>query len=184
MEVQNQEEQRPTNGAGAAAPQQLQQHTVSGIRPPNALALEGANAAENWKIFRQKWENYAIITKVANQEMQYQVALLLHTVGDQALRIYNGFQFTTPDDQRTTKEIIEAFEKFAIGSVNVAYERFIFNKREQGEGEPFDAYLTQLRTLIKTCDYCETCVDSILRDKIIIGVRDAETQKHLLKERT
>ena len=60
---------------------------VSGIRPPMALCIE-ANLAENWRSFKQKWQNYAIITNLDKQTAKCQVALLLHVIGDQALKVY------------------------------------------------------------------------------------------------
>ena len=59
---------------------------VSGIKPPSPLNLD-SNISDNWKIFKQKWENYTIITELDKQEQKYQVALLQHTIGDDALRI-------------------------------------------------------------------------------------------------
>jgi hypothetical protein len=63
------------------------------------------------------------------------------------------------------------------------YERFIFNRRDQLEGESFDSFLAALRTLVKTCNFCDNCIDSLLRDRIILGIKDPQAQKNLLKER-
>jgi hypothetical protein len=104
--------------APAAAP-------VSGIRPPPPFCME-ANLAENWRSFKQKWQNYAIITNLDRQTPKYQVALLLHVMGDQALKTYNGFQFDTDEDHRTVAEmpeIVQKFDIFAVGEVNETYER-------------------------------------------------------------
>jgi hypothetical protein len=138
---------------------------------------------ENWKLFKQKWNNYAVITLLDRQPVAYQVALLLHTIGDEALKIYNGFQFNTPENDRTTNEILEMFDTFAVGDVNETYERFVFNKRDQLEGETFEQFLSAIRTLIRTCNYCDNCVTSILRDRIVLGIFDTEIQTALLKER-
>ena len=67
--------------------------------------------------------------------------------------------------------------------MNETYERYIFNQRHQDESESFELFLSALRKLIKTSNYCETCVNSILRDRIILGIRDTNTQQALLKER-
>ena len=160
--------------APAAAPQ-----PVSGIRPPPPLTTE-TNVTENWKIFRQKWENYSVITNLTSQAREYQMALLLHTLGDDGLRVYNGFQFDTPKEDRTAAEIIASFEAFAVGEVNITYERYVFNKRFQQEAETFECFLASIRRLVKTCQYC---VNSIIRDRIVLGIRDPETQSELLKER-
>ena len=61
---------------------------VSGIRPPPPVCLD-TDCAENWRYFKQKWLNYAVITNLSNQSRQYQVTLLLHILGDQ----YNTIQY-------------------------------------------------------------------------------------------
>jgi hypothetical protein len=131
-------------------PQQAQQQAqhpppppVSGVRAPHPLVFDN-NLPETWKIFRQTWNNYAIIIQVSRQPVEYQCALLLHTMGSEALRIYNGFDFATPEAQRTTAEILAKFEQFSIGTVNKTYERFVFNKRQQQEGETFESFVSSL----------------------------------------
>ena len=158
------------------------QAPVPGIRPPPPVCLD-SNISENWRYFKQKWRNYAVITKLANQTAQYQVALLLHVLGEQALKIYNGFTFTSTEENRTVDEILQKFDEFAIGDVNETYERYVFHSRNQNEGETFESFLTALRSLIKTCRYCDNCVDSVLRDRIVLGIRDTQTQQLLLRER-
>ena len=155
---------------------------VQGIKPPQPLVV-GPNIMKDWKLFQQKWSNYSVITNLSRQSRAYQVALLLHTLGDDALKIYNGFHFDTPEDQRTMAEVIAKFQEFAVGEVNETYERFMFNRRCQHEGESFESFLAAIRSLIKTCNYCDNCVDTILRDRIVLGIRDPDTQTQLLKER-
>ena len=156
---------------------------VSGLRPPQPLNVTNTNIAENWRLFRQKWQNYAIITNLNNQPRQYQVALFLHTVGDEALKVYNGFKFDTADKARTVNEIVQKFETFAIGEINETYERYIFNRRNQHEGESFESFLTAVRSLVKTCRYCDNCLNSLIRDRIVLGIKDSTTQQILLRER-
>ena len=155
---------------------------IAGIRPPAPICMDD-NLVENWRFFKQKWKNYAIITNLAQQSPQYQVALLLHVMGDQALKTYNGFQFTAGEDDRTVDEILKKFDEFAVGEVNETYERYLFNKRNQNDGETFEGFLTALRLLVKSCNFCDNCNDSVLRDCIVPGIREVETQQLLLRER-
>ena len=151
--------------------------------PPQALCIQ-FNPCENWKLFNQKWQNYSVITNLERQDTNYQVALLLHTLGDEALKVYNGFNFHGDDRHRTVDEIIAKFDEFVlVGAVNETYERFLFNRREQKEGESFENFQSAIRTLAKTCNYCDNCKESLLRDRIVIGVRDSSIQTTLLKER-
>ena len=98
------------------------------------------------------------------------------------MRIYIGLSFDTLEDTRTVQQIVTVFDSFAIGEVNEAYECYIFNQRHQDECEPFDLFLSAMCKLIKTCNYCETCINSILCDCIVLGIRDSNTQKAHLKE--
>ena len=59
----------------------------------------------------------------------------------------------------------------------------MFNSRNQGEDESIDAYVATLRTLARTCNFCECVKDSLLRDRIVFGVKNAQTRKKLLQER-
>ena len=96
---------------------------VAGLKPPSPLVIDSKYLTENWKLFKQKWRIYHTLTAPHLQNREYQVALLFHTLGDDALRIYNGMNFITPEQQRTEQEIIDAFETFSIGEVNEIYER-------------------------------------------------------------
>ena len=83
-------------------------------------------------------------------------------------------------DTRITK-----FDEYFMGDVNETYERFKFNQRNQEAGENFDAYLTALRNMTETCNFC-TCPlmsDSLIRDRIVLGIRNEDSRKYLLQER-
>ena len=66
------------------------------------------------------------------------MALLENCPSDDVLRTYEGFNFSTPEFQRTTREIIDKFEHYAVGEVNETSERYMFHKRVQSEGETFE----------------------------------------------
>ena len=171
----------PSNSTAATATSS-DNRLVSGVKPPHPFSL-GSNLLENWKIFQQRWKTYAVLSQLSNQSREVQVALLLHTLADDALKVYNGFHFTTDESDRTVDEILDKFQEFAVGEVNETYERFIFNKRCQEDGELFDKFVSDLRTLVKSCSYCDNCINSMIRDRIVLGIRDSDVQTELLKVR-
>ena len=59
--------------------------------------------------------------------------------------------------------------------MNEVLERKKFNSRVQGEGETFDDFLTCLRDLSRSCNFCSSCNVSLIRDRIVIGLRSTET---------
>ena len=145
------------------------QATIPGLRPPDKLCL-GANPKENWNLFLQRWKTYTTLANTNAQPQNIQVALFLHLLDDDVLRTYNSFQFTIPPEDRNVNEIIDLFDKDAIGEVNETNERFVFNKRRQEDGESFDNFFSDLRRKIKTCNFCENCCESIMRDRVILGI--------------
>ena len=59
----------------------------------------------------------------------------------------------------------------------------MFHKRVQSEGETFEQFESDLIVLIKTCIFCENCVESVVRDRIVLGIRNPDIRQELLNKR-
>ena len=128
----------------------------------------------------QEWNNYSIIIQLDDKTEAYKKAMFLHAIGSETLKIVNTLNL--PADTKL-EEIILKLESHFIGELNETYERYKFNQRTQQEGESVTAYVTALRHLAKTCNFCDCLKDTLLRDRILIGIRCANTRKRLLQER-
>lgn len=95
-----------------------------------------------------------------------------------ALDIYDGFKFEDDSDKDDIDKIIAKFEEYCVGQRNETFERYNFNMRTQQEGETVDAYVTALKTLAKNCNFGQL-QDDLLKDRIVIGIRDNTTRKKL-----
>ena len=151
---------------------------LSGIKPPVPLNLQ-TNRVDNWSLWKQQWSNYVVISRLNSQSIDYQTAMVLNSIGTDALKIYNGFAFDN-GDIRDIATILKKFDEQIIGELNETYERYQFNSRKQATGERFDMYLTELRHLAKNCNFCNCLCDTLLRDRIVMGIHDNETRKRLL----
>ena len=60
------------------------------------------------------------------------------------------------------------------------HERYILNSRDQKEGEAIDTYVGELRTLAQSCNFCACLHDTLIRDRMDLGIRDGGTRKRLL----
>ena len=147
---------------------------------PKRLVFCG-NKADSWNLFFKRWSNYALLTRLGRKPREIQVAILANCLGDDAMRIYQGIQFDTPDSDRTVEDILQALSEYAVGIVNKTYERFVFRQRKQEEGEAFDTFYNDLRALSRTCNFCSKCNDSILSDQLVEGIRNQSTKQDLLK---
>ena len=71
---------------------------------------------ENWKIFRKRWNNYTLLTKLSDKANDIQVALFENSLGDDAMRISEGFNM---NEEKTTIYNIEIFDKYTSGTKNI-----------------------------------------------------------------
>ena len=171
----------PPTASGEQNGGQIQPPIIQGIQPPTGLNLAAKNKAVNWKVYKQQWENYSIVAQLDKQTEEYRVALFLYSIGPEAVKIYNSFDLSEANRKKLS-EIIKGFDNFAIGETNETYERYVFNSRDQKEGESIDAYVGELRTLAQSCNFCTCLNDTLIRDRIVLGLRDGGTRKRLLRQ--
>ena len=153
---------------------------IPNILPPASLCMTG-NVAENWRSWKQMWKHYSTVMCVDKYPVDFGVALLLHALGPEANKVYSVFEFAE-DEVKDIKTIIAKMDAYTIGETNETYERYVFNNRVQQEVETFDVFLTEIRTLSKSCNFCDCMRDSLIRDRIVTGIKDGGTRKRLLQE--
>ena len=134
-----------------------------------------------YKAWHNRWIDYSIVTKLQDETPEYRCSMLRYTFTEETRKIYNTLNLTA-DEAKDDKTIITKLETFAKGTVNETLERHTFNSRTQEEGESFDDFLTELKVLLKNCNFCANCVDGILRDRIVAGVRDSSLRQKLLSD--
>ncbi len=57
----------------------------------------------------------------------------------------------------------------------------MFNTRVQNVGETIDAYVTELKIQAKNCEF-GALSDELIRDRIVVGIRDDAVRSRLLRE--
>lgn len=146
---------------------------------PSPLSLNG-NLASNFKKFKINFEIYMKATGHNNKDSSTKTAILLNVLGEEAIELFQTFDLK--DEERSDYEkVIKAFEDYTTPQTNIVMERFKFNSRSQHSGEPFESFVTDLRKLIKSCDFGNQ-MDSLLRDRIILGIEDKALQERILRE--
>ena len=120
------------------------------------------------------------MTNAGSQSPDFQKSLLISTTGLKALQIYN--YGCDPADTDTAENILTNLDAHILRDTNETFERYKFNTRAQKPDESIDDYLASLKTLAKTCNFCECLKTSLLKDRIVLGVIDEPTRKRLLQE--
>ena len=149
---------------------------------PPPLKIQTGELACNWKRFKSLWTNYETATDLATESKEKRTAIFLSCVGSDAFGVFEQFQFEDEAYRQDIDRVISAFDQYCIGETNITYERYLLNKRVQEANESFDAYLTEIRRLVKSCDY-GALEESILKDRIVIGIREDSTRRKLLQIR-
>ena len=134
----------------------------------------------NWQYFESSWNNYAIATGLVEKSEAVEVATLLPVMGQECFQIYENLPLTEAE-RKKSETILSKLKEHFQPERNVIYERYMFNTAYQEVNENTDQFMIRLRKLATTCKY-ETLLDEMLRDRLVIGIRDNNVRSRILRE--
>ncbi|CAM1314265.1 Uncharacterised protein r2_g2480 [Pycnogonum litorale] len=149
------------------------------LKTPGELNFEGGNVAQNYRVWLQRFELYSLASGLSQRDEKVQCTTFLHVAGTEAIKVFNTFDFQ--DVERDKMEVLkEKFSRYCEPRKNVIYTRHMFFLRNQEVEEAIDSYVTDLKTKAKDCEFGELC-DSLIRDRMVCGVRDPQLKAILLR---
>ena len=77
------------------------------------------------------------------------------------------------DERKEYSKVLRKFDEFFKVRRNVILERAKFNIQSQMVGESTKQYITALYNLVETCEYKADTVEEMLRDRLVVGIRNA-----------
>ena len=142
------------------------------------LNWENKNLSEEWRKFEEHAELMFIgpLKRASSQEQAAYIRLWLGEKGRDIFRSWN----LSSEDSRNPDVILKAFREYCAPKKNTVFARFVFQERRQKDGEAFEHFVTDLRNLVKECEYLEP--DNMVRDKIVGGIQSKEIRQLLLTE--
>ncbi|XP_022784459.1 uncharacterized protein K02A2.6-like [Stylophora pistillata] len=149
------------------------------IAPPKSLEVDG-DRGDNWRLWKQRWLNYYLLAGLNDQSEDYKCAMLLHCIGIEAMRLFNGMKFGEGEDRDKMADILMKYDQHFLGQKQEFFERFQFNRRNQESGESIDEYISVLRNMAKTCGFCDCIRELLLMDRLLLGISDDKTRGELL----
>jgi len=155
-----------------------QQNVVTLAGHVYPLKLDNDNQAEAWRRWKQKLEIFIIANELENASNKRKVAILLNSVGDAGLEIFNSFNITESEEK--FENVIKKFDDHFIPKKNITIERHKFLTRKQKYEENFQDFLTGLYKFSLTCEFGDLR-DSLIKDTIVLGIRDNLTRERLLR---
>ena len=146
---------------------------------PGPLIFD-AHAADNWQKFRMRFEIYLVASEKDEKPDTLKVNLL-NCAGSEAIEESSHFEYWEDKSPENYEDVCHTFEQLCQGARNVIYERFVFNRRSQQEGERIDNFVSDLKRLSLACEF-GAIKDSLIRDRIVGGVLSYELRGELLKK--
>lgn len=150
------------------------------LKPPGELCLEG-NLAENWRKWIQSFDLFLIASGISEKSEKVQCATFLHVAGEDARVVFNSFDFAKEGDDSKLDILKDKFQTYCEPRKNLTFLRHQFFTRSQGPNETFDAFVTDLKNKAKNCEF-STLNDSLIRDRIVGGIRSDQLRARLLRE--
>ena len=153
---------------------------MQSIKPPQPLKLSSGNISESWAKFSEQFGWYIQAIDAEDSSDARKIGLLLTVAGPEAQELFRTFAYVAGEDKTKYKTVLDKFKEFCNPKKNEIYERFVFRTREQNDGEPFEQFLTDLRNKADSCAY-GTLKNSLIRDQIVVGIRDIKMKEKLLR---
>ena len=168
-------------GGGGLGQNQRKKQFSAQIPVPAKLRIHEEGVANKWKQFHRSWKIYEKASRLSEEENAYRCSVFLACIGEEALAIFDGFQFDSEDDKDDIDIVIQKFEEFCVGATHEAYESYKFHLKNQEGSETIDCYVAELRKLAKNCNF-GNAEDRMIRDRIVVGVKCEELRKKLLAD--
>ena len=153
---------------------------MESVRPPDAVNWAG-NVDYEWRTFKQRFMLYLMAVGLDEKSDTRKIALLLTVAGQQAVEVYNTFEFTGEEDKDKFDDVVKKFDEHCSPKKNETFERYVFRSRMQQTAESFDVFLTDLKLKARTCNF-GVVHDSMIRDQLVFGIQDSKLRERLLRE--
>ena len=86
-------------------------------------------APENWKVFKEAYNDFATATQLTEKDDEIQAATLKTVMGKECRQILSRLELSNEDKKKPSK-ILEKLEEYFAPFTNVLYERHLFHSAQ------------------------------------------------------
>ncbi|XP_064483083.1 uncharacterized protein K02A2.6-like [Ornithodoros turicata] len=135
---------------------------------------------ELWSHYAERLERYFVGNKITDGNQR--TGIFLSVVGPKTYGLLRSLLAPAKPSTKTFVELVATLSSHFAPKPSEIVERFRFNSRVQQEKETVSTFIAELRKLSEFCEF-GTTLDTMIRDRLVCGVRDIGIQKRLLAER-
>ena len=137
-------------------------------------------SGEDWIQYIERMEYYFLANEITSSDKQR--AVLISAMGAKSYKLLRNLITPKASSNKSFKELVEAMTKHFCPPPSEIVQRFKFNTRVRKPGESVANYIAELQALSQNCNFGDT-LELMLRDRIMCGINDVQTQKRLLVEK-
>lgn len=150
-------------------------------RMPNPLKLDSVeDMLPKWNSFKQQLKIFISAAGLEKVTDNRKASILLNCIGQEGQDLYFNVLKSSEDSTPKYEELLKLFDDYFKPKQNELISTFNFFKREQLDGETFDNFYSEIRRLVKNCNFENE--SRMLRDRIVMGVYDKRVQQKLLED--
>ena len=75
--------------------------------------------AENWKLWKEKYNNYFVISRLDRENCEYQLAIFKHAIGDDGLKVIKSFSYSEVENANDSCVVVGKMEKHCSSQIGL-----------------------------------------------------------------
>ena len=109
-------------------------------------------------------------------------AVFLSVIGASTYKLLSSLLAPDKPGEKAYETLVEKLTEHFTPAPSEIVERFKFHSRFRKPGESVTAFVSELRSIAKFCNFGGT-LETMLRDRIVCGINDSIIQRRLLSEK-
>ena len=123
-----------------------------------------------------------LVAEPTEEQIAKQRGIFLSSIGAETYTLLKDLVAPAKQKDKTYEQLKDALLSHLKPKRLVISERFRFHSRKQKEQETVTHFAAAVSHLATTCQFSGDCLQEMLRDRFVCGLRHATTQKKLLTE--
>ena len=142
---------------------------------------EFSEGKETFTCYLERLEQFFIANAI-KQDRAVSVFLTLTVIGPKSYTLLKSMVSPDKVSEKSLEELKKILRNHYSPQPLIIAERYKFHKREQKSGESVNEYVVELKRLASTCQF-GTFLNDALRDRLVCGMLNTQSQKKLLAEK-
>ncbi|CAH2085986.1 unnamed protein product [Euphydryas editha] len=173
-----------SNPAKNVKPEETETCTREVFNRISELSISKADSLGNAAAWKKWWQNFLVFllaTNLENTSEKRKVAILLNTIGENGVEIFNSFGIEL--EKITLNELKTKFDNYFEPQKSLTMLRHSFFTRGMKPDDTIDNFITDLQNLSNKCEF-GSLKDSLIRDIFIANMSSKFTnvKQRLLQE--